>query len=276
MIKRIFTSQVGNNSNIESSSREEYSIDTLDNIHEKFPLIYDADSSQHSALIDAVNGENLVIEGPPGTGKSQTITNLIAAAMLNGKKVLFVAEKLAALEVVKDKLDKAGLGDFCLKLHSHKSHKRKVLEDIQKRLNNPSLQKTPEQINAEISRYESLMSQLNNYAQEINESWKHTGLTIHQILIGATRYRRELPDSIHPIDLYIENLSRQTLDLTARKGLSDKIEKFKNVVVELLQQIEKAELSEHPWYGVNNADIKYQDSDSIIQILDEWNQALIS
>ncbi|HCB1058942.1 TPA: DUF4011 domain-containing protein, partial [Klebsiella pneumoniae] len=133
VIKRLFTSQAGNNSHIGSLSRE-YSIDTLDNIHEKFPLIYDADSSQHSALIDAVNGENLVIEGPPGTGKSQTITNLIAAAMLNGKKVLFVAEKLAALEVVKHRLDKAGLGDFCLELHSHKSHKRKVLEDIQKRL----------------------------------------------------------------------------------------------------------------------------------------------
>lgn len=185
VIKRLFTSQADNNSGTESLSKE-YSIDTLGNIHEKFPLVYDADSSQHSALIDAVNGENLLIEGPPGTGKSQTITNLIAAAMLNGKKVLFVAEKLAALEVVKHRLDKAGLGDFCLELHSHKSHKRKVLEDIQKRLHNPSLQKTPAQIDADISRYEDLKSQLNSYAQEINEIWKHTGLTIHQILTGAT------------------------------------------------------------------------------------------
>ncbi|MFW8194336.1 AAA domain-containing protein, partial [Klebsiella pneumoniae] len=88
----------------------------------------DADSSQHSALIDAIRGQNLVIEGPPGSGKSQTITNLIAAALLNGKKVLFVAEKMAALEVVKRRLDRAGLGQFCLELHSHKTHKRKVLD----------------------------------------------------------------------------------------------------------------------------------------------------
>ena len=86
---------------------EEYSIDEVEDIHTKYPIIYDADSSQHSALIDAINGKNLVIEGPPGTGKSQTITNLIAASIAQGKKVLFVAEKLAALEVVRRRLDAA-------------------------------------------------------------------------------------------------------------------------------------------------------------------------
>ncbi|ERK17327.1 DNA helicase related protein [Pantoea sp. AS-PWVM4] len=274
VIKRLFTSQAGNNSNIEDLSRE-YSIDTLDNIHEKFPLIYDADSSQHSALIDAVDGVNLVIEGPPGTGKSQTITNLIAAAMLNGKKVLFVAEKLAALEVVKHRLDKAGLGDFCLELHSHKSHKRKVLEDIQQRLHNPALQKTPAQIDAEISRYEELKSQLNSYAQEINEIWKNTELTIHQILTGATRYRREL--GIDPTQLHIENLSGQKLDRVAQLRLRDQIKEFKDVVVEFRQQVgEQAELWEHPWYGVNNVNIQLFDSDRIVSILNEWNVALIS
>ncbi|HBL87326.1 MAG TPA: AAA family ATPase, partial [Alcanivorax sp.] len=87
---------------------EEYLIDETEEVHANYPLIDDADSSQHSALIDAVDGKNLVIEGPPGTGKSQTITNLIAAAMAQGKKVLFVAEKLAALEVVRSRLDMAG------------------------------------------------------------------------------------------------------------------------------------------------------------------------
>jgi hypothetical protein len=69
------------------------------------PLVFDADSSQHSALIDVLHeNRQLVIEGPPGTGKSQTITNLIAASIAAGKTVLFVAEKLAALEVVKSRL----------------------------------------------------------------------------------------------------------------------------------------------------------------------------
>lgn len=274
VIKRLFISQTKNNTDIESFPSE-YSIDTFDNIHKKFPLIYDADSSQHSALIDAVNGENLVIEGPPGTGKSQTITNLIAAAMLNGKKVLFVAEKLAALEVVKHRLDKAGLGDFCLELHSNKSHKRKVLEDIQKRVNNPFLQKTSSQIDAEISRYEDLKNQLNEYAEEINEIWKCTGFSIHQILSGATCYRREL--GIDPTQLHLENFSGQELDRVTQFRLRDQIKEFKDVVVTFRQQVgEEAELWEHPWYGINNTDIQIFDSERIISILTVWNNSLIS
>ena len=71
-----------------------------------------------------------MIEGPPGTGKSQTITNLIAACLAEGKKVLFVAEKLAALEVVKNRLSLAGLDPFVLELHSNKTNKKRVLEEI--------------------------------------------------------------------------------------------------------------------------------------------------
>ena len=98
------------------------------------PLVCDADSSQHSALIDATRGKNLVIEGPPGTGKSQTITNLIAASIGNGKRVLFVAEKMAALEVVKRRFDNCGLGDFCLELHSHKTSKVSLLKSLEDRI----------------------------------------------------------------------------------------------------------------------------------------------
>jgi Protein of unknown function (DUF4011)/AAA domain len=88
----------------------------------RIPLVFDADSSQHSALVDVLaERKNLVIEGPPGTGKSQTITNLIAASLAEGKKVLFVAEKLAALEVVKVRLSLAGLDPFVLELHSNKT-----------------------------------------------------------------------------------------------------------------------------------------------------------
>src|SRR6185436_21092895 len=110
---------------------EEYPIDAPELKKDVPDLIRDADSSQHSALIHALRGQNLVIEGPPGTGKSQTITNLIAAALARGKTVLFVSDKLAALEVVRHRLDKVGLGIFCLELHSHKTQKRKLLDDIE-------------------------------------------------------------------------------------------------------------------------------------------------
>ncbi|WP_245523960.1 AAA domain-containing protein, partial [Mesorhizobium sp. M2D.F.Ca.ET.223.01.1.1] len=97
-------------------------------------LVDRADGSQCEALQTALDGRNLVIEGPPGTGKSQTITNLVAAALARGKTVLFVAEKLAALEVVRRRMRELGLGDFCLELHSHKTRKTDVLEDIADRI----------------------------------------------------------------------------------------------------------------------------------------------
>jgi DNA replication protein DnaC len=89
---------------------------------EESNLIKDADSSQIMAILDINQGRNMVIQGPPGTGKSQTITNLIAEAIGRGKKVLFVSEKMAALEVVKRRLDEVGLGVACLELHSHKTN----------------------------------------------------------------------------------------------------------------------------------------------------------
>jgi very-short-patch-repair endonuclease len=94
--------------------------------------IVDADSSQTAAIHEVRHGRHLVIQGPPGTGKSQTIANVIAAAVADGKKVLFVAEKMAALDVVKMRLDRTGVGDICLELHSNKANKRAVLEEIRR------------------------------------------------------------------------------------------------------------------------------------------------
>ena len=92
--------------------------------------ILDADSSQHEAIEAVKRGAHLVMDGPPGTGKSQTIANMIAEALAAGKTVLFVSEKTAALEVVKRRLDRCGLGDFCLELHSHKANKRAVVTEL--------------------------------------------------------------------------------------------------------------------------------------------------
>ncbi len=88
------------------------------------------DSSQLAVLAAADKGKSFVIEGPPGTGKSQTISNLIAHLTAKGKTVLFVSEKMAALEVVYKRLEQIGLGRFCLQLHSNKANKRDVLNQL--------------------------------------------------------------------------------------------------------------------------------------------------
>lgn len=94
--------------------------------------VMDADPSQIAAIEDVKRGRNMVIEGPPGTGKSQTIVNMIAELMADGKTVLFVSEKLAALEVVKERLDAVNLGDFALELHSDRASKADFLHELER------------------------------------------------------------------------------------------------------------------------------------------------
>lgn len=94
--------------------------------------IHDADGSQTLAILEANTGRSMLIEGPPGTGKSQTISNIIAEAVAAGRKVLFVAEKSAALDVVFRRLREAGLGDACLELHSNKTNKRGFYAELKR------------------------------------------------------------------------------------------------------------------------------------------------
>ena len=93
-----------------------------------------ADASQWGAIALSQKGKSFVLHGPPGTGKSQTITNIIANALNDNRSVLFVAEKQAALSVVKKRLDMLGLGDFCLELHSNKTNKTEVVQKLQNTL----------------------------------------------------------------------------------------------------------------------------------------------
>ncbi len=98
-----------------------------------------ADSSQYDAIASSLGG-SFVLHGPPGTGKSQTITNIIVNNIVRGRRVLFVAEKMAALNVVYKRLKDIGVGDFCLELHSDKTHKTEVLSKIIHTLNLSSVQ----------------------------------------------------------------------------------------------------------------------------------------
>lgn len=109
-----------------------YDIDRDEDVKNAPLLISSADSSQHSAIIDVMKNKNLVIKGPPGTGKSQTITNLIANALNAGKKVLFMAEKKAALDVVFSRLKEAGLDDYCFELHSDKTNITHIRQELEK------------------------------------------------------------------------------------------------------------------------------------------------
>ncbi|RIK41093.1 MAG: DUF3320 domain-containing protein, partial [Chloroflexi bacterium] len=151
--------------------------------------VLDADSSQTLALLDARAGRHLVIQGPPGTGKSQTIANLIAESIASGKTVLFVAEKLAALEVVKRRLDAIGLGDACLELHSHKINKKTVLAELQRTLELGRPQATDRAEN--LQQLSEVRERLNAYCEAINQPIGASGVTPFQALGALARLQQE-------------------------------------------------------------------------------------
>lgn len=148
------------------------------------PLSYD--SSQLSAIVAAGEGATMVIQGPPGTGKSQTIANLIANSLGNGKSVLFVSEKMTALEVVFSRLKQLGLGSACLELHSKKANKKAVLAQFNETLQDSQVRpksdggmwtKTTRSINDQ-------RAYLNSYVKAVH-STRELGHSLYTI-VGST------------------------------------------------------------------------------------------
>lgn len=138
------------------------------------PLV--ADSSQLQAVCNAANGHDMVIEGPPGTGKSQTITNLIAHFLATGKSVLFVSEKMTALEVVRHRLEKLGLGPFCLELHSAKARKAEVIGQLDRALK-ASGTRTVDEWNRVAESVSELRQGLNGVVRALHHEHRN-GLTV--------------------------------------------------------------------------------------------------
>jgi len=181
------------------SYTEEHEIDGNPSA-EAIPLVMDADSSQHSAIIDVVvNKDNLVIEGPPGTGKSQTISNIIASSLSDGNSVLFVSEKKAALEVVRNRLNTLGLGAFCLELHSHKTQKGNLHKDIANRLDRTFtdiriLDSKKEQFKLERERLQKVYNLLHKKPSATNES-------IYEILGASEKWKFDIKDQYFKFDI---------------------------------------------------------------------------
>ena len=217
-----------------SYAPQEYDIDEHQ-VAKNIPLVLDADSSQHSAIVDVMMGKNVVIEGPPGTGKSQIIANLIASLIADKKSVLFVSEKLVALEVVYQRLEKIGLGDFCLELHSHKSEKKKVLENLKKRVTSSythekNLLRHHEKLNEE-REYLSL------YLKELHQICGNSGKSYFEIFWLLESYQ----ESKKYLKIRInnaENLTEKTVE-----SCVDSLEKYKRFH-------ENYDLTTHFWKGV--------------------------
>ena len=220
--------------NSQESFREEDIDSRLE--YQNMYQVLDADSSQIAAIQDVKAGRNLVVEGPPGTGKSQTIVNLIAELLAEGKSVLFVSEKMAALDVVKDRLTGVGLGKFVLELHSHKTRRKKFLKDLQKATNVRAQE--PLNIDQTIRKLETLRRQLDDYSQIIHMPAFAVNLSPFQLYgmkeSADDHFARK--DALMPL-VRFENPENVTL-----KDLDDMKIALENLA-ELYQTISK----ENPW-----------------------------
>lgn len=145
------------------------------------------DSSQMAAVIEAGKGHSFILYGPPGTGKSQTITNLIANALYQGKRVLFVAEKMAALSVVQSRLAKIGLDPFCLELHSNKTTKRHVLQQLEKALHVTHIQ-SPEEFGFQADKIFEERKDLIAYMNALHEKVKKTDCLSMTVFCDMKQY----------------------------------------------------------------------------------------
>lgn len=179
-----------------------------------------ADSTQLEAISAATQDKSFILHGPPGTGKSQTITNIIANALYQGKRVLFVAEKMAALTVVQKRLADIGLDPFCLELHSNKSKKSNVLEQLRK-TTEIVRKSSPLEFASEAERLHSQRAELNEYVEALHKKY-HFGFSLYDSFTCYAELNNA-QDNIPFEETFIAELAKDDFI-----ELCDKVEELQN------------------------------------------------
>lgn len=180
-----------------------------------------SDSSQQEVIFSSRDGQNLVVQGPPGTGKSQTITNIISDYLARGKKILFVAEKLAALNVVSSKLKVLGLDDLLMEIHSHKSKKKDFINELGRTLqiDQPQIKIDLEE---ELTDYDKVRSILNRYSHSVNQEIEETGFTPYKAFGKVISIESKIKEDALQVDLDKVELSSYS-DFKRKKEIVDEI-----------------------------------------------------
>ncbi|MBQ3220997.1 MAG: DUF4011 domain-containing protein [Clostridia bacterium] len=172
-----------------------------------------ADASQWEAIAASQTGKSFVLHGPPGTGKSQTITNMIANALYEGKRVLFVAEKQAALSVVKKRLDGIGLGDFCLELHSNKTNKSDVLQKLTTTLSLAGGQESVG-LSEKASAIVKLKEDLAEPAVALHKK-RRLGVSVYEALLVCLK-NKNAPDIMNIESTFYDGLTKEKIETYER------------------------------------------------------------
>ncbi|MBP3039566.1 DUF3320 domain-containing protein [Bacillaceae bacterium Marseille-Q3522] len=214
-----------------------------------------SDGTQMEAIVAAGEENSFVLHGPPGSGKSQTITNLIANALAKGKTVLFVAEKMAALSVVQNRLASLGIDPFCLEIYSNKAQKKDILNQLETSFTMKKYQYDSrwEQFAAEIA---ALKKELNGYVSAIHQPTS----------LGQTLF--------HMIERYSGLKRAKNILSFDRQTVREKDEVTFKKEIKLIENVAAAgsqcgDLVNHPWKEINRQEYSLQFHDEVKQLLED-------
>jgi very-short-patch-repair endonuclease len=223
--------------------------------------VVDADASQQQAILAAKKGISFVLQGPPGTGKSQTITNIISECLSQGKKILFVSEKMAALEVVNRNLQRVGLDDFCLQLHSHKANKVQIIKMLTDTLNKPKT-------HANDNLYEALESLtkdkvlLNQYVTALHKKREPLGKSIYQI-------HGEIAKLHNFQNIHFKFNDINEITPTSVSVLREIVNDYVNCLLKI-----GGNYQDHPFYGFFRSELTYEYQNEIVEHLIHFQDTL--
>ena len=223
--------------------------------------IVDADSSQLAVIREAKAGKNLVVEGPPGTGKSQTIANMIAEMLAAGKTVLFVSEKMAALEVVKRRLDGAGLSRFCLELHSQTAKKVEFIRELERCIQHPT---SPAAEVCDTTKIDALKTELSGYCSELREPIGACGFSPYDLFGIREQYRYEFESSPGRQNYRLPKVAVENASAITPEDYQAAVSALADIESYLPSILKDGEtLSSHPWAETRPGMILPSDRDEI-------------
>jgi len=199
-------------------------------------LISDADSTQYKVIVKALEGKNLIVQGPPGTGKSQTITNIIGALLEKDKKILFAADKRAALEVVRNRLAEKSLAHFTLDAHG--KSKGNVIESIKSRMNTRIDPFDRSKYVDSFKQLKEIRNQLNEHVNCLNEPLEvnDESITLHELIWQDIKNKILLNDPVKQEYLKeAKGLDLEIIDRAKRELLKPKLDQYAKTCRQLIE-----------------------------------------
>lgn len=243
------------------------SIPTLDEWEPKPPEatyeVLDSDRYQDRVLQEAAKAKSFVVQGPPGTGKSQTVVNLISDSIARGKSVLFVSDKMAALDVVTSKMTALGLEQAVLDLHSHKAKPKHVLEQLERQgvWDDAALEEAEDHL----KKLTKAISQVDEFREAMLAPANEGGAPVHEVMAMAIRGHSALAEAGAEVAWEevpkTRNWQAGTLTVEALKTNRQALEGLARA----LSAVEP--LAENPWAGTAPREVSLETEEQLIERL---------